>query len=65
MNNKKKGISFFVLIITLIIGRKLLLHFDFETFTFENPLLDMVYLITFIVMIIFIVKVYIERKKQK
>lgn len=62
--NKKSGVSFFLVVIALIVGRRLFQHFDFETFTFEKPLLDIIYLITFIVMVVFMVKVFRDRKKQ-
>jgi hypothetical protein len=41
----RTGISFFFLIIAIVTGSKAIKHFDFQTFRFEKPALDFIYLI--------------------
>lgn len=53
---KKKNINFILLIIAFILGATLFKHFDFQTVRFEKPVLDTVFLITFIVTLYLIVK---------
>lgn len=55
---KKKGINFILLIIAFIIGTTLFKHFNFETFSFKKPVLDAIFLITFIFTVYSIVKDY-------
>jgi len=54
--DNKKGQGFFFLIIALILGVTLFKQFDFQNFKFEKPLLDTVYLLTFIVAVYFYIK---------
>lgn len=56
--DNKKGQGFFFLIIALILGVTLFKQFDFQNFKFEKPLLDTVYLLTFIVAVYFYIKSY-------
>jgi hypothetical protein len=62
--NGKKGINFFFAIIAIIIGSKLYKHFDFQNFKFEKPAIDIIYLITFVASIIFLIKDYIKRPEK-
>lgn len=52
----KQGLNFFLIIITLITGTKLIRHFDFQQFTFEKPALDTVYLIAFVASVVFMIR---------
>lgn len=54
----KKRINFIFLIIAIILGGTLWKHFDFSTFSFEMPALDIIFLITFIVSVYIIIKDY-------
>jgi hypothetical protein len=60
----KKGINFFFAVIAIITGSKLYQHFDFQKWTFEKPALDIIYLLTFIASIFFIVKDYLKPPKK-
>jgi hypothetical protein len=46
--NNNKGSNFFLLIIAIITGNKLIQHTDFKNFRFEKPFLDIIYLIVFL-----------------
>ncbi|TFF37226.1 hypothetical protein [Mucilaginibacter psychrotolerans] len=48
---KKKSISFTLGIVAVILGVVLFKHFDFKNLRFQQPALDIVYLITFIISI--------------
>lgn len=52
----KKGPSFILIIISVIIGVALYKQFDFQNYTFEKPALSVVYLITFVVCVSIIIK---------
>lgn len=52
----KKGLNFFFVIIAAIVGSALFKQFDFENLKFEKPLLAIVYVITFIFSIYFLIK---------
>lgn len=56
--DKKKGVNFIFIIIAFILGMRLFKDFDFETASFKKPALDIIFLITFIVSIYFIIKDY-------
>ena len=56
--DKKKGVNFIFIIISFILGMRLFKDFDFETASFKKPALDIIFLITFIVSIYFIIKDY-------
>ncbi len=60
----KKGINFMWIVIAFILGSTLLKHFNFETLKFKMPALDIVFLITFIMTIYFIIKDYKNRTKK-
>lgn len=57
----KKGLNFFLLMIAIITGGKVIKHFDYHNFSFEKPALDTVYLIAFLVSIVVLVKDYIKK----
>lgn len=61
MNNKKGG-NFLLLIIAIISGGKVYKHFDFENLKFQKPVLDIIYLIVFVVSIVLFFKGYFEKK---
>ncbi|ETZ21974.1 hypothetical protein [Pedobacter sp. V48] len=54
--SNKKGISFLFLIIAIILGWTIFKQFDFKNLKFEKPALAVVYLITFIMSVYFLVK---------
>lgn len=62
--NTKKGVSFFLVIVALITGNKLIKHIDFQNWKFEKPAIDTVYLIAFVGSVVFIVKEIINRFKK-
>lgn len=59
--NRKKGLNFFFLILAIIIGSRLYQHIDFQNLTLEKPVLDIIYLVTFVALIIFLVKDFIKQ----
>jgi len=58
----KKGLNFGLVIIAFILGIALFKHFDFKSFIFRKPVLDIFYLIVFAISIYLIIKDY---KKSK
>ncbi len=52
----KKGLNFFLVIIAIITGRKVYKHFDFENLKFEKPLIDVIFLLTFLACVFYIIK---------
>ena len=54
--SNKKGVSFLFLIIAIILGWTIFKQFDFENLKFEKPALAVVYIITFIMSVYFLVK---------
>ncbi|WP_437921537.1 hypothetical protein [Sphingobacterium sp. LRF_L2] len=60
---KNQALLFVFSVIAVILGSALYKQFDFETFKFEKPALAAVYIITFVVSIIVIVK-NLKAKKQ-
>ncbi len=61
----KKGLNFILLVVAFILGTTLFKHFDFKTFSFKMPALDIIFLITFIVCIILIIKDYKRQPGKK
>ena len=51
-----KALSFTMGIVAIILGVVLFKHFDFATFKFQKPALDIVYLITFIFAIYLLIR---------
>jgi hypothetical protein len=60
----KKGINFFFAIIAIILGSAIYKQFDFKNLKFEKPALAIVYIITFIACIFFLVKDYRNRPEK-
>ncbi|RYU94779.1 hypothetical protein EWM59_15255 [Emticicia agri] len=54
--NNKKGLSFPLLIIAIIIGVAIYKDFDFKNLRFEKPALAIVYILTFLMTVFFLVK---------
>jgi hypothetical protein len=54
----KKGINLFFVFIAVILGSTLFKHFDFENFKFQDPALDILFLIVFAVSIYLLIKDY-------
>ncbi len=52
----KKGLNFFLVIIAIITGSKVYKHFDFENLKFEKPLIDVIFLLTFLACVFYIIK---------
>ena len=57
----KKGINIFFAFIAFILGLTLFKHIDFKNCTLQDPVLDILYLITFIISIYLIIKDYTKR----
>ena len=56
MNNEKNGFPMILGILAIIIGVALYKEFDFETFRFKKIGLGLVYLVTFVALVIVIVR---------
>ena len=56
MTNENKGFPFILGILAIIIGVALYKEFDFETFRFKKVGLGIVYLITFVALVVVIVR---------
>jgi hypothetical protein len=54
----KKGINWFFALIAFVLGLTLKKHIDFKNFTLKEPILDILYIIVFILSIYFIIKDY-------
>ena len=52
----KKGINWFFAFIAFTLGLTLFKHIDFKTFTLKDPVLDVLYLIVFVLSIYFMLK---------
>jgi nicotinamide riboside transporter PnuC len=52
----KKGINWFFAFIAFTLGLTLFKHIDFATFTLKDPVMDILYLIVFVLSIYFMVK---------
>jgi len=55
---KKKSINPFFVIMAVIIGGALYKQFDFENLSFEEPALAIVYIVTLVAVIYFLIKGY-------
>jgi hypothetical protein len=60
--SNKKGLTFLFLIIAIILGWTIFKQFDFENLKFEKPALAVVYILTFIMSVYFLVKNAKEEK---
>ena len=54
--NSKKGFSFPLLIIAIVLGWTIFKQFDFENFKFEKPVLAVVYILTFLISVYLLIK---------
>lgn len=54
----KKGVNVVLILMSFTLGTMVLKHFDFKTFSFKMPVLDIIFLIAFIVSIYLIIKDY-------
>lgn len=61
MNSEQKGFPMILGIIALIIGVALYKEFDFETFRFKKVGLGIVYLITFVALVVVIMQSRIRK----
>ena len=52
----KKGINWFFAFIAFTLGLTLFKHIDFKYFTLKDPVLDVLYLIVFVLSIYFMLK---------
>jgi len=52
----KRGINWFFAFIAFTLGLTLFKHIDFATFSLKDPVLDILYLIVFVLSIYFILK---------
>lgn len=52
----KKGVNWFFAFIAFTLGLTLFKHIDFKTFTLKDPVLDVLYLIVFVLSIYFMLK---------
>lgn len=55
MNHKIKP-NFFSIVILIILGGAIYKQFDFQNFTFEKPVLVVVYIFAFIISIVMMIK---------
>lgn len=63
MENKKTP-NIFLIIIAIIIGSALFKQFNFENLKFEKPALAIVYIITFVLLIYFLIRDYKNRSEK-
>jgi len=52
----KKPLSFTLIIVAIILGWTLFKQFDFEALTFKHPALAVVYIVTFVASIWFLIR---------
>ena len=57
----RKGINLFFAFIAFILGLTLFKHIDFKNFTLKDPVLDILYLIVFVISIYLIIKDFTKR----
>ena len=62
-NNEGLNLFFFLLSFTL--GLTLVKHIDFKNFTLKDPVLDILYIIVFVISIYIIIKDYTKRPKTE
>jgi hypothetical protein len=62
--DNKKGVNLTFVIVAFLLGTTLLKHFDFKTFSFKMPALDIIFLIAFVASIFFILKDYKKRPEN-
>lgn len=54
--SNKKGLSFPLLIIAIVIGGTIFKQFDFKNLRFEEPAMAVIYILTFLMTVYFIFK---------
>lgn len=59
--DSKKGINWFFVIVAFTLGLTLIKHIDFKNLTLKEPILDILYIVVFIISIYFIIK---DNKKE-
>lgn len=52
----KKGLSFPLVIIAIVIGATIFKQFDFKTLRFDEPAMAVIYILTFLMTVYFIFK---------
>lgn len=60
MNNR--NFSFPLVIVAVILGITIYKHFNFKTLTFKESWLDVVYLVTFVIVLFFLFKGKVQSK---
>jgi hypothetical protein len=60
MNNRNFSLP--LVIVAIILGATVYKHFNFQTFTFKESWLDIVYLITFVIVLFFLFKGKVQSK---
>lgn len=60
----KKGINIFFAFIAFTLGLTLFKHIDFKNFTLKDPVLDILYLIVFVISIYLIIKDFTKRPEK-
>lgn len=62
--DNQKGVNLIFILMAFVLGTTLLKHFNFQTLAFKMPVLDIIFLIAFIVSIYLIVVKYKKRTKK-
>ncbi len=62
--DKKKGINFFMVIIAFVTGSKLYQHIDFKNMKMEKPVLDIIYMVAFLMSVIVLIKDFTRKPDQ-
>jgi membrane protein DedA with SNARE-associated domain len=62
--DSKKGINWFFAFIAFTLGLTLSKHIDFKNLTLKEPILDILYLIVFVISIYLILKNYKKRHEK-
>jgi len=60
----KKGINLFFAFIAVILGWTLFKHIDFKNFILKDPVMDILYLIVFVISICLLIKDYTKRSEK-
>ena len=60
----KKGVNVVFVLMAFVLGTTVFKHFDFKTSSFKMPVLDTIFLLTFILAIYLIIKEYKGRPKE-
>ena len=60
-----EGLNLFFALIAFTLGLTLVKHIDFKNFTLKDPVLDILYIIVFVISIYIIIKDYTKRPKTE